>query len=95
MTVNNAASAEVRQHHMANINAMFNSTGQGENLWDSLTDREREMFCKQGGFQRSTADIPLSKMRPDIRRKLLQTIKDIARASSLFNNLSLCDFGTL
>jgi hypothetical protein len=93
MTFDNVASPEARKKHMADINAMLNLTGRGEHLWNSLTITERELFCKQAGFQRSTAEIPLSKMRPDVRKPLLQTIKGIARASAMFSNVSLSDFG--
>ena len=93
MNIENIATPEVINKHMASINAMFDTSGKGENLWYSLTEKERELFCTQAGLQRSTAQIPLSKMRPDTRKQLLQTIKAIARASAMFRHVSFCDFG--
>jgi hypothetical protein len=79
--------------HRADIYAMFDTTGFGESQWSSLTATERELFCIQAGYQRSSAQIPLSKMRPDTRKQLLLTIKSISRATRLFDNVSLSDFG--
>lgn len=93
MSLENIAPAEVRNKYMENIHAMFDFTGRGELLWSSLTDGEREMFCKQAGFQRSTAEIPLSKMRPSTRKQLFRTIKAIANAANTFNNLAFDEFG--
>lgn len=93
MRFENIAPYEVASHHLANINEMFNLSGVGENYWESLTNKERELFCTQAGFPRSTAQTPLSKMRPDSRKKLLKTIKEISRAATLFNNVSFSEFG--
>lgn len=86
-------SFKVANKHIRGLYAMFNLTGHGELLWESLTDGEREMFCKKAGFLASVSCIPLSRMRPDTRRKILDTIQEINRVSSIFNNISFCDFG--
>ena len=88
-----AASESVRNVHLDSIHALFNTTGHGENLWNSLTLTERELFCVYAGCQRSAAKSPLSKMRVDVRKNILKSIKAIGRASALFHNVSLNEFG--
>jgi len=93
MKFDNKASPEIASKYMSIINSMFDSTGQGENLWNSLTDKHRRFFCKQAGFSSSFAETPLARMRPDTRKQLLQTIHEINRVSSIFKDISFCDFG--
>ncbi|WP_019615504.1 hypothetical protein [Psychromonas ossibalaenae] len=96
MRFNNVAPPEVASQHLTQIHAMMSThstINYGENMWNSLTPKERVMFCKEAGFQSQLADKPLSEMRPDTRKAIFNTIKRIQRAASLFSKLSFSDFG--
>ncbi|WP_028864297.1 hypothetical protein [Psychromonas aquimarina] len=96
MRFENVASPEVAGQHLTQIHAMMGSqstVNYGENMWNSLTAKERVMFCKEAGFHSRLADKPLSDMKPDTRKAIFNTIKRIQRAAGLFSKLSFSDFG--
>ncbi|WP_019615112.1 hypothetical protein [Psychromonas ossibalaenae] len=96
MRFNNVASPEVASQHLTQIHAMMssqNTINYGENMWNSLTSKERVMFCKEAGFQSQLADKPLSEMKPDTRKAIFNAIKRIQSAANMFNKLSFSDFG--
>lgn len=96
MRFENVASIEVANHHLSQIHEMLkthNTINYGENMWNSLTQKERVMFCREAGFSAQLADKSLPGMKPDTRKAIFNTIKRIQSVSNLFKSISFCDFG--
>ena len=92
MRFENVADDAVANAHLNKITQMFNSTGEGVQLWNKLDPIERSVLCKFAGLDEHFANDPIQNFHPIELRRLRAGTKRLEKLATRFNHISLLDF---
>lgn len=92
MRYENVAPLEVVKSHLNDIQKMFDSSGEGVDLWRNLNEQERVVLCQFAGVDDRLACHSIKNFNPSELRRLRKGAKRLEKLAARFNQISFLDF---
>jgi len=92
MKYDNVAPPEIANEHLNRIQGMFDSSGEGIDLWRHLAGSERLVLCQFAGVNAELAGQSIKQFSALELHRLRKGVKRLEKLAKHFNSISTLDF---